>query len=231
MAARALANDVPFDSADDLARWAFTVARNLARDDVRSQRRLVGSSVEDRPAPDEVSALVEKRMVLEAVTQAFDQLTDSERRAILSGITPVTAGSRKEDVRLAVRRYRARTHLTRLLKGLVGILGGAWAGRRLVSGGSTAGRLVGAAYPAALVVTMSVSILALRSDPPVPPERGPDAPPEELIGRSQPTTTSSPRLAVHTPSESKPPPVQVHSAVSRHQPPVPNLSGGVPALV
>lgn len=221
VAARVLANHVLFGSADDLARWAFTVARNLACDDMRSRRHLAEFPIEDRPAPDEVSTLVEKRVVLEETARAFSQLTDSERGAILSGLTPASTGGRKEDIRLAVRRHRARAHLARLLKGLVGILGGVWAGRRLVNGGSTAGRLVVAASPVVLVVATSVSILALRSDPAPRPEPQGVPPLEELTRRGQPTTTSSPSLAVASPSEPKPPRAQAESTAQGEQQHVP----------
>lgn len=184
VAARVLAHRVPFDGADDLSRWAATVAVNLAVDHFRAQRHFIEEPPEDRPAAVELASIVEQRMTLAAVREELGRLAASQRAAVLSHLTSPANGNRREDVRLAVQRHRARAHLKRLLKGLVGVLGGLWGGRRLARGGANGAGLPVAALPVAAMFTVLGALFLTRPDA-LPSQSGPlvpvvQSPPREL---------------------------------------------------
>ncbi|HSH59407.1 MAG TPA: sigma-70 family RNA polymerase sigma factor [Acidimicrobiales bacterium] len=191
VATRVLLHRVPFDGADDLSRWAATVARNLAVDHFRAQRHFIEEPPEDRPAAVELASIVEQRMTLDAVREELGRLAAPQRAAVLSHLTSPAIGNRREDVRLAVQRHRARAHLKRLLKGLVGVLGGLWGGRRLARGGSNGAGLPVAALPVAAMFTVLGALLLTRPDA-LPSQSGPlvpvvqSPPPERHRDASQP---------------------------------------------
>ncbi len=172
VATRVLVHRVPFDGADDLSRWAAKVARNLAVDHFRAQRHFIEEPPEDRPAAVELASMVEQRMTLAAVREELGRLAAPQRAAVLSHLTSPAIGNRREDVRLAVQRHRARAHLKRLLKGLVGVLGGLWGGRRLARGGSNGAGLPVAALPVAAMFTVLGALFLTRPDA-LPSQSGP----------------------------------------------------------
>ncbi len=193
VATRALVHGVRFDDAADLSRWAATVARNLAVDHARAQRRFIEEPPEERPATVELASLVEHRIALAAVREELGRFAAHERAAVLSQLSGPSAGNRRDDVRLAVQRHRARARLKQLLKGLVGVLGGLWGGRRLARGGSNGAGLSAAALPVAAVLTVLGVVLLPRPD-------APPSPPGTLVpaaqspsGKSDPDTSLAPR--------------------------------------
>ena len=114
VAVRVLSARPSFESAEDLLRWATVVARHLAVDGHRSDRRLVPSQ-DDHASALDVEAHVLDRLDLDALWRALPGLTLGERRALTR---PEEApADRAAQVRAAVRRHRARSHLARILEG------------------------------------------------------------------------------------------------------------------
>ena len=127
-AARVVATGIPYVDADDLFRWASTVARRVLIDMRRKDTKL-----DDAPPPErsygDVHSAIESRLTLDAIHDALPKLSSQDRDAILSGLdTDQGSGSlsRKEAVRLNVQRHRARERLRLLLGGLAGVLGWCW---------------------------------------------------------------------------------------------------------
>ena len=119
VAARIVGRRVQFSSVEDLRPWAMKVAKNLAIDAWRSDRHLAGAPEQfDCPAPLDVSAQAEDRVVLDAVRGAMPRLSAADRDAIIAGLVPDESASRKESVKMAVRRFRARTRLSAMLGGV-----------------------------------------------------------------------------------------------------------------
>jgi DNA-directed RNA polymerase specialized sigma24 family protein len=82
VAVRALAVELPFDSADDLYAWAAPVARNLHIDLIRATgRTTAGDSLVGLPAAIDVEHEVERRMVLQSALQALASLGEADRAA------------------------------------------------------------------------------------------------------------------------------------------------------
>jgi DNA-directed RNA polymerase specialized sigma24 family protein len=139
VALRALANHVTYASATDLLRWAGPVACNLHVDLVRHRARMLDApEAEDHPAADDVPREVAHRIELQRAFRGIAALRPADREAIIDAVAaePVVPRTRKEAVRLAVRRHRARSRLAIVLEQLAAWLTGLGVirrGRRLVA--------------------------------------------------------------------------------------------------
>jgi DNA-directed RNA polymerase specialized sigma24 family protein len=214
-AARVISTGVPYDDADDLFRWAAVVGGRLAIDLRRRGARLSGDELPDRADTIDVALAAEHRVVLGAVVTRLPQLSARDQEVLLSGFEELPATSRRESVRVAVARHRARGRLRHLLDGLAGLGVLAWARRnRLWSVPVEA--ISYAAVPAAACVLMTVcawgglspSRAAAASDP-----------------RAEPQTAaymSTPRPS--TPSTAPSGPGGGDSAPPLRPPPVPPIS-------
>jgi hypothetical protein len=157
VALRALANHVTYASATDLLRWAGPVACNLHVDLVRHRARLIDATeAEDHAAADDVPREVAHRIELQRAFRGIAALRPADREAIIDAVTsePVVPRNRKEAVRLAVRRHRARSRLALVLEQLAAWITGVKIlrrGRRLVA---VAALLPAAAIP--LIATWHV---------------------------------------------------------------------------
>jgi DNA-directed RNA polymerase specialized sigma24 family protein len=133
VAARALSREVPFTDVDQLTRWSCTVAKNLVVDDWRARGRTsVIDVVPERIASVDTEALVEQRSCLRAVLAGVASLSALDRNAIESAVVGRESGDRRDSVRMAVRRHRARARLLHLVEGALGILGWIFGARRLL---------------------------------------------------------------------------------------------------
>lgn len=125
VAARVLARGIVFDDAMDLMRWAVPVALNLLVDNARAAAK-VTAVTDDHDSPvGDVADLVAHRDRLGRVLGAVRQLSPADRAALATP-TEVPA-DRREAVKLAVRRHRARRRLLALVDGVaafVALVGG-----------------------------------------------------------------------------------------------------------
>ena len=162
VAARALAREIVFDDAADLMRWAVPVALNLLVDSARHAGRVtVGIDGWD-VAEGDVADLVAHRDRLTRVLGAVARLSDADRIALTSAESPA---DRREAVKLAVRRHRARRRLLALVDGVAAFV--AWLGLSLRR--ARAPRAVSvAALPVAFVLPVA---LVLVQPAPHAPER------------------------------------------------------------
>ena len=126
VALRVLAGRVTYTSAKDLLRWAGPVACNLHIDLLRQRARLHDGAVGDRPAWNDVAGEVADRMELQRAFRGIAALRPADREAIIEAVADEQpAGrSRKESVRLAVRRHRARSRLVVVLEQLAAWVAG-----------------------------------------------------------------------------------------------------------
>ena len=147
---RALVHGIPFEKADDLTPWIRTVAWRLAVVAHRRSVRLEGERDQPARSPD-VEVEVEGRLALETTCRAMGQLSASDRRAIIGGIHGEAAADRRETVRLAVRRHRARARLMLLVEGVAAF--GVFVVRRV--------RWSGAALAVSLVVLPVLFVVPL----------------------------------------------------------------------
>lgn len=156
VAARALSRAGGFDSAEGLAKWGWRVAWNLRIDAVRRERRIDAGEAREVASPDDTARLVEGRLAVASVLSALTELAPSDRVALFAASEP--DATRKDDVRQAVRRHRARARLLRITGGAVelGVTVAALL-RRLRPRARTA--LV-AATPVVLLAAMQVGPLA-----------------------------------------------------------------------
>jgi DNA-directed RNA polymerase specialized sigma24 family protein len=128
-AARVVAKSVDYSDADDLFRWAAVVSWRIAID---SRRRLAPVSeleVPDRADSVDVAQAAEDRIVLSAVQTRLKDLTTRDQELLLSSFDDQPVTSRRESVRLAVARHRARNRLKAMLDGLAAPVLGLWARR------------------------------------------------------------------------------------------------------
>src|SRR4051794_16996788 len=116
-AARAMSTGVDFVDADDLFRWAAVVSWRVAID-ARRRTRVSQFDLPDRPDHVDVAQAAEHRIVLSAVTTRFKELSERDREVLLTSFDEPVSSSRREAVRVAVARHRARTRLRQLLEGL-----------------------------------------------------------------------------------------------------------------
>lgn len=121
---RALTRRLAVDDLEHFCRWAFVVARNVAVDSTRRTRLTV--LVHDPPerADDyDLAAHVESRVRWEATADAMKQLSAVDRAALLQELRTVESTTRREAVKQAVRRHRARARLRHALGQVGGWLG------------------------------------------------------------------------------------------------------------
>jgi hypothetical protein len=126
VAARVLSRAIAFEDAADLMRWTVPVALNLLVDHARATKRVTVGGQVDTTVPD-IADVVVDRDRLGRVLGAVAQLSDGDRAALVAPGVP--AADRRESVRLAVRRHRARRRLLALVDGAAGIA--AWLGLRM----------------------------------------------------------------------------------------------------
>jgi hypothetical protein len=119
-AARALSTRVRYEDGDDLFRWASVVGGRLAIDLRRRGARLSDDELPDRPDTIDVAMAAEHRVVLSAVRNRLPELSARDQEALLSSFHDDPASSRRESVRIAVARHRARNRLRVLMDGLAG---------------------------------------------------------------------------------------------------------------
>lgn len=121
-AVRALARPIFVGGLEDFCRWAFVVARNVVFDGHRRGRRLVFVDALPERADDcDVSARVEGRSRLQQAVEIIGGMSAIDRAALLDGISGAgMPPDRREAVKHAVRRHRARTRLRHALGAPVG---------------------------------------------------------------------------------------------------------------
>jgi hypothetical protein len=123
-ATRALGRGLVVADVEDFCRWAFVVARNIAHDATRRSRRtLLLEDVPDRPDEYDLARHVEARDRWRTTARAMEQLSDVDRAVLLGELDPVHKTNRREAMKQAVRRHRARARLRHVLEQL-----GGWAG-------------------------------------------------------------------------------------------------------
>jgi sigma-70-like protein len=115
VAVRALRDRQRFVSDEHLVRWCCRVAINLHIDATRRQRRVSPDPPPDVADACDTARTVEQRMTVERLMARIADLSPDEQRLLLDH-SP--ADSRREVVRLAVRRHRLRARLVSLLDGL-----------------------------------------------------------------------------------------------------------------
>src|SRR5437773_1046450 len=118
---RAFDREIPFSSAEDLTPWIRVVARRLARDANRRSARIDDDSA-DPVEHEDVANVVEWRLALAAAAEAFVRLSQTDQEAIIEGVVGEQQPDRRQAVRLAVRRHRARNRLLALLEAIAGSL-------------------------------------------------------------------------------------------------------------
>ncbi|MEY2421961.1 MAG: hypothetical protein QOI95_2028 [Acidimicrobiaceae bacterium] len=131
-AARVISTGVRYDDADDLFRWASVVGGRLAIDLRRRGARLSEDELPDRADTVDVAMAAEHRVVLGAVRNRLPELSLRDQEVLLSSFHDEPAATRRESVRVAVARHRARNRLRVLLDGLAGSAIFVWARRNRV---------------------------------------------------------------------------------------------------
>ena len=149
-----MSTGVAFTDADDLLRWASVVSWRVAID-ARRRSRLSEFSVPDRPDHVDVAQAAEHRIVLSALTSRFKELPARDREILLTSFDEPEPSSRRESVRLAVARHRARTRLRRMLEGLAAPVWGVLGRRRWRSSPDHA--LVATTVPVVTCIALAVT--------------------------------------------------------------------------
>lgn len=125
-ALRVVREQVPYDSPDDLYRWAAVVVRRLVIDSWRRGRLLTDdSTLATAVSPVDVELEVERRLALEAVLRQWPHLTANARRAIVLAVEEQATELHEDATRAqrAAARYRARQALRRASNGLLAATG------------------------------------------------------------------------------------------------------------
>jgi DNA-directed RNA polymerase specialized sigma24 family protein len=116
VAIRALRSGPRFESEDHLVAWCCRVGINLHIDSTRRQRRLSPEAPPEAAADFDMASTVERRLALEVLAGGIAKLSEDERRLLFE----LEGGeSRREAVRLAVRRHRLRGRLAELVEGML----------------------------------------------------------------------------------------------------------------
>jgi hypothetical protein len=131
-ATRAISTRVSYDDADHLFRWASVVSGRLAIDLRRRGARLSDDELPDRADTVDVAMAAEHRFVLGEVQSRLPELSARDQAMLLSTFHDAPGSDRRESVRVAVARHRARNRLRVLLDGLAGSAILAWARRNRV---------------------------------------------------------------------------------------------------
>lgn len=124
-ATRALARGLEVSDVDDFCRWLFVVSKNIAVDAARRSKKIVMvEEIPDRASAYDLESDVELRQQWHATADALTSLSEADRLSLLGELALDGAHtSRREAVKHAVRRHRARARL-RYALGQVG----AWIG-------------------------------------------------------------------------------------------------------
>ena len=126
VAARAFVRREQFTSLTHLTRWSCRVAANLRVDQVRRRSRISDADVPEASDVIDTARVVEGRVALEQVLSAVSRLSPTDRAALF-GPREVD-GDRREAVRLAVQRHRARARLAAMVEGMLGAVAFIWRG-------------------------------------------------------------------------------------------------------
>jgi DNA-directed RNA polymerase specialized sigma24 family protein len=218
-AARAMSTGVDFVDADDLLRWASVVSWRIAID-ARRRSRVSQFDLPDRPDHVDVAQAAEHRIVLSAVTTRFKELSERDREALLTTFDDPVASTRRESVRVAVARHRARTRLRQLLEGLAAPVG-AFIGRRRWHA-TPRQELVATTAPVLTCIALAVSTVI--GGPSQEATRPVDVP--QVTAVTIPSAVPAPAGAPTVPSAAKEKATTTHSA-----PPPPTTASGVTADV
>ena len=162
VAARAFVRQDQFTSPTHLTRWSCRVAANLRVDQVRR-----GSKMADEPVPDwsdttETARLVEGRLALEHVLSAATELSDADRLALFG--EREEAADRREAVKLAVRRHRARARLAAMVEGMIAAF--AVLNRAVLRRGETPGVREAVAMGSVALVAVAIPIVGTLAGAP-----------------------------------------------------------------
>ena len=209
VAARAFIRQDEFTSLTHLTRWSCRVAANLRVDQVRKESRLSDAGVPEllEDAVD-TARLVEGRVALEAVLSAVSRLSDADRVALFG--EREVAEDRREAVKLAVRRHRARARLAAMVEGMIAAFG--TLNRSVLRRLETPGvREAVAAGTVALVAVAIPVVGSLQQPPDATTVRQPTAPASVMFETSRParaepvdTSGDSPLIADATRSGESP---------------------------
>ncbi|HVF03754.1 MAG TPA: sigma-70 family RNA polymerase sigma factor [Frankiaceae bacterium] len=195
VALRALSGGVTFTSAKDLLRWAAPVACNLHVDLLRQRAWLEHEVDADRPCSSDVARQVADRLELQRALRGLAALRPADRAAIMDAVRDDHAEprTRKEAVRLAVRRHRARSRLVLAMEQLAAWVVG-WRWLRQPSAVATAAVLVPAAAFPLLFTTPAPSSAPPTSRAPAasePAVRPPAARDARAVGPAAAGTTAT----------------------------------------
>jgi DNA-directed RNA polymerase specialized sigma24 family protein len=130
-AARVLERAVPFDSSDDLFRWAAVVGWRLAVDNHRQQNRLIEKNPPESPSPADVQREVENRLRLADLGAELAKLSATDQETLRSALDPASFENRKEAIKHSVRLHRARNRLRKRLEEWGPLSLGGWLRRTL----------------------------------------------------------------------------------------------------
>ena len=155
VAVRALADVSRFSSGEHFLRWCLRVAANLHIDATRSQRRISSVPAPETPDLRDTATAVEQRLMLERLVAEVAELPAGDRALLFD---PEPPASRKEAVRLAVRRHRIRA---RLAAGFESVLGAGLVLRRMMRHVVSSSNVTLAAVP----VLAAATVLGLVTDP------------------------------------------------------------------
>ena len=153
VAIRALRDLERFTSSEHMIRWCCRVAINLHIDVTRKGRKLSAEPLQDTPARHDVAEAVEDKLVLDAVLAHVAGLSADDQRLLLDR---GQGDTRKESVRLAVRRHRLRARLAAMVEGTIA---GIAVLRRVFRSDSAPARVALLAIPVAAVVVAAPLML------------------------------------------------------------------------
>lgn len=236
LAARAERRPLVPDAVGDLARLAaWRLGLNTVRDAAfRAQPR---AELPEAMTPNDLEEQAVWHMDLDRVLQAIEGLSDPDRQAIRRALSPQRGRTKREQDRLSLRLFRART---RLRARVTGVLGGLpawrwrpWHGQLVEVAGSATASVVLAALVAAFVggsaehptgdstpvAVHAVDVQSIAAVSPVPET----APPVETPA---PRPNAAPAPAETEPELSSPAPSPEHTRVA-----VPGAGGGEGASV
>ena len=155
VAARAFVRQDEFTSLNHLTRWSCRVAANLRVDQLRRERRHTDAEVPERAAAVETAQLVEGRVALEAVLSAVSQLSDADRIALFGDRE--RSEDRREAVKFAVRRHRARARLAAMVEGMIAAF--AALNRAILRRGDTPGVREAVAIGSVAIVAVALPVI------------------------------------------------------------------------